>query len=144
MFLYLAINMKATSKNLYIKKSTLPQAGKGLFTKEFIPKGTVIVEYIGRISSWKDADHRDGTNAYIYYVNRNYVIDAFTYKKAFARYANDASGLIKKDGVRNNARYEKNGSGVFITATRNIEAGEEIFVAYGKEYWDVIRKNNES
>ncbi|HEY9362466.1 MAG TPA: SET domain-containing protein [Chitinophagaceae bacterium] len=136
--------MKATTKHLYIKKSTLPQAGKGLFTKEFIPKGTRIVEYIGRISSWRDADHRDGTNAYIYYVNRNHVIDAFTYKKAFARYANDANGLIKKEGVRNNACYEKNGSGVFITATRNIEAGEEIFVGYGKEYWDVIRKNKES
>ena len=29
----------------------------------------------------------------------------------------------------------------FITAKRDIAAGEEIFVAYGKDYWIVIIKN---
>ena len=30
---------------------------------------------------------------------------------------------------------------VYITATKNIPANGEIFVGYGKEYWDVIREN---
>jgi SET domain-containing protein len=30
---------------------------------------------------------------------------------------------------------------VYITALRDLEAGEEIFVGYGKEYWDAIRYN---
>jgi hypothetical protein len=30
---------------------------------------------------------------------------------------------------------------VYIDATRDIPAGAEILVDYGKEYWDVIRYN---
>jgi len=133
--------MEANKNGLYIKKSTLPCAGKGLFTKNFISEGAVIVEYLGTLSSWDDADHRDGTNVYIYYINKHHVIDAYTHKKALARYANDANGLSKKQGLNNNARYENDGLKVFIIAMRDIAPGEEIFVSYGKEYWDVIRKN---
>ena len=57
----------------------MPGAGNGLFTKKAIPKGTRIVEYKGRISSWKDSDHRNGDNGYIYYVKRYDVIDALPY-----------------------------------------------------------------
>ena len=31
--------MALLEKQLYVKKSTIPNAGKGLFTKKFIPKG---------------------------------------------------------------------------------------------------------
>jgi hypothetical protein len=30
---------------------------------------------------------------------------------------------------------------VYVEATRNIPAGAEIFVSYGKAYWDRVRKN---
>ena len=133
--------MNSVKPSLIIKKSRLKNAGKGLFTNSFIPKGYRIVEYIGKLSSWKDADHRGGKNVYIYYINRNHVIDAYTYKKAFARYANDAVGISKVKGIRNNAQYEKESLKVFIRATRDIQPGEEIYVGYGKEYWDVIKKN---
>ena len=65
--------MAFMEKNLLVKKSTISGAGKGLFTKKFIPKGSRITEYKGKISTWKDVDHHDGLNAYIYYVNRYYV-----------------------------------------------------------------------
>ncbi len=133
--------MEEIKNELFTKKSTLPGAGKGLFTKNFIPKGTFIVEYLGKISNWEDADHRDGTNVYIYYINKHHVIDAYEHKKALARYANDANGQSKIKGLKNNARYENDGLNVFIIANRDIAPGEEIFVSYGKEYWDVIRKN---
>ena len=133
--------MKTAKPALVIKKSRLKNAGKGLFTKSFIPKGSRIVEYLGKLSSWKDVDHRGGKNVYIYYINRNHVIDAYTYKKAFARYANDAGGISKVKGIRNNARYEKDGLKVYITAARDIQPGEEIYVTYGKEYWDAIKFN---
>ena len=68
--------MALLEKQLRIKRSTLPGAGKGLFTTKFIPKGTRIVEYKGKITSWKDADTQDGGNGYIYYVKRYHVIDA--------------------------------------------------------------------
>jgi uncharacterized protein len=125
-------------KDLMVKTSTLTGAGKGLFTKKFIPKGTRIVEYKGRIIVWKEVDK---DNAYIYYVKRNHVIDARSYKKALARYANDAKGLFSPKGVRNNSKYAEYGLNVYIEAIKDIMPGEEILVPYGKEYWDAIRYN---
>ena len=133
--------MALLEKDLRVKKSLLPGAGKGLFTKVFIPKGTRIVEYKGRITTWKEVDHKEGTNGYIYYVTRNHVIDAGTYKSALARYANDGRGLYRIKGVLNNAQYIEDGKKVYIESTKDIPAGSEILVSYGKEYWDVIRHN---
>ncbi len=125
---------------LKVKTSTIPGAGKGLFTTRMIPKGSIITEYLGKISTWKDADHDEGNNAYIYYINRNHVIDAKG-STAFAHYANDGSGFRKIKGVTNNSEYVVQGKQVFIVAKRDIEAKEEILVGYGKDYWDTIRKN---
>jgi SET domain-containing protein len=133
--------MALLEKQLIVKRSTLPNAGKGLFTKKFIPKGTRIVEYKGRITTWKEASQND-QNRYIFYVKKDHVINAEPHKRAIARYANDAGGLTKARGVRNNAYYEQDGSRVFITAKKDIPAGSEILVDYGKEYWQAIRYNN--
>jgi len=133
--------MALLEKKLKVKDSLLPSAGKGLFTTEFIPKGTKIVEYKGKITTWKEVDHNEGNNGYIYFVKRNYVIDASTYPSALARYANDARGIQRVKGLTNNAEYVEDGLKVFIQAVKDIPAGSEIFVEYGKEYWDAIRYN---
>jgi SET domain-containing protein len=133
--------MALLEKQLVVKRSSLPGAGKGLFTKKPIPKGTRIVEYKGRVTSWKDADHRNGGNGYIYYVKRYHVIDALPYKKALARFANDARGMNRVKGITNNSQYLEDGLKVYIQSTKDIPANAEIFVGYGKEYWDVIRDN---
>ncbi|WP_205514106.1 SET domain-containing protein [Longitalea arenae] len=133
--------MAFLEKQLYVKKSTLPNAGKGLFTKKFIPKGTRIVEYKGRTRTWKEVQADDQESPYIYYVTRNFVIDALNDKKAMARYANDARGLQRVKNINNNAEYVEDGTRVFIEAAKDIPAGGEIFVSYGPEYWQVIRHN---
>jgi SET domain-containing protein len=134
--------MALLEKQLLVKKSTIPNSGKGLFTKKFIPKGTHIVEYKGRVSTWKEVKDEDGKNAYIFYVNRNHVIDAKPYKSALARYANDARGLVKIKGVTNNCDYVIKGKTTpVIESKKDIPAGAEIFVDYGADYWKVIREN---
>lgn len=133
--------MALLEKQLVVKRSGLPDAGKGLFTKKFIPKGTRIVEYKGRITTWKEVDHKKGDNGYIFYVKRNHVIDALPYPKALARYANDARGLTTIKGITNNCEYVEDGTRVFIEAKKDIPAGGELFVGYGKDYWDTIKKN---
>jgi hypothetical protein len=133
--------MAFLEKQLYVKKSTLPNAGKGLFTKKFIPKGTRIVEYKGKTRTWKEVQADEDESPYIYYVKRNFVIDALNDKKALARYANDARGLERVKNISNNAEYVEEGTRVFIEAAKDIPAGEEIFVGYGPEYWQVIRHN---
>ncbi len=131
--------MALLEKHLIVKKSTIPGSGLGLFTKVDIPKETHIVEYKGRITSWKEADHDDGNNFYLFYIKRYHVIDARPYKKAFARYANDANGFQKVKGLKNNSTYALDGLKAFLESTRDIKAGEEIFVDYGKKYWTVLR-----
>jgi len=133
--------MALLEKKVEVKDSLLPGAGKGLFAKVFIPKGSHIVEYKGKITTWKEVDDDDGNNGYIYFVKRHHVIDASRHKSAFARYANDARGLKRVKGITNNAEYAEDGLKVFIVAKKNIPAGAEILVEYGKEYWDVIRHN---
>ncbi|HEX8461043.1 MAG TPA: SET domain-containing protein-lysine N-methyltransferase [Segetibacter sp.] len=132
--------MALLEKQLEVKESNIPGAGKGLFTKEFIPKGTRITEYKGRIRTWKAVENEDG-NYYIFYVNEDCVIDASRQKKVLARYINDAKGLQKIKGLTNNAQFVVDGLQAFVEAKKDIPAGAEIFVGYGKEYWDVIRRN---
>ncbi len=133
--------MALLEKQLEIKKSTIPGAGKGLFTKRPILKGAYIVEYTGTITTWKEVDHDEGNNAYIYYVSRKHVIDASKNTKALARYANDARGLQRPKGFRNNSQYINDDGKIYIQAIRDLKPGDEILVSYGKEYWDVIKQN---
>ena len=127
--------------NLIVKRSGLPRAGKGLFTKKAIAKGSLIIEYKGRMTTWKAVQESDIFNGYVFYINRNQVVDAMRTKTALARYANDAKGSSKVKGLRNNAVYSVKKGKVFIQASRNIPAGAEILVDYGREYWATIRHN---
>jgi len=133
--------MALLEKHLLIKRSKIPGAGKGLFTKKFIPKGTRIIEYKGKITTWKEVLSGDEFNGYVYYVTRNHVIDAMTRKNSLGRYANDARGLSKIKGIVNNTRYVEDGKKVFMEAIKNIPEKTEILVSYGKKYWEVINEN---
>ena len=133
--------MALLKKQLYIKKSKIPNAGMGLFTKKPIAKGTRIIEYTGKRAKWKDVKDEDGKNGYIFYINRNHVIDALPTKKAYARYANDARGLVRIKGLLNNSDYIVDGLKAYIESKKDIPAGGEILVDYGKDYWKVIREN---
>lgn len=133
--------MALLEKQLLIKRSKIPGAGKGLFTKQFIAKGTRIIEYKGRITTWKEVLSGDNFNGYVYYITRNHVIDAMPRKKSMGRYANDAKGLSKINGLVNNSKYVEDGKKVFMEAVKDIPASTEILVSYGKEYWNVISEN---
>jgi hypothetical protein len=130
-------------EDLIVKKSTIPGAGKGLFIKRDVKKGERIVEYLGEIISWKECDIRAERDegGYVFYVSRKKCIDAYNTPEELARFANDARGLTKIDGVTNNCQYQIYKNSGWITATKNIKAGSEIFVRYGAEYWRDIRYN---
>ena len=133
--------MALLEKSLFIKHSTLSGAGKGLFTKVLIPKGKRIVEYKGKVLTWKAVEKMpDDRNGYVFFFSNRYVIDAWKHK-GFAHYANDAKGIVKVEGLKNNSEYVTEGKRCFIEAIRDISAGSEIFVGYGGEYWQAIRYN---
>ena len=126
---------------LEVKKSYLPGAGKGLFTTKPIKKGDAILEYEGEIITWAECERRnaakpgDQIGGYFFHVNKRKCIDAEPTLWAKARYANDAGGVVRLEGVRNNCCYEIRKGTPYIVASRNLKAGEEIFVSYGRGYW---------
>jgi len=124
--------------DVYIKKSTLPGIGKGLFTRRSISKGAIIIEYKGLITTFKKIQDNPAINPYVYYVNRNHVIDAMPFPGSLGRYANDAAGIVTMTGCINNAKFMVVNKKVFFKAVMDILPGAEIFVSYGKDYWDNI------
>ena len=131
--------MALFEKYLQIKKSQLPRAGKGLFTKIDIPKGMRVVEYKGSLRLWKDVKHLDGYNGYLMYITRNAVIDAQPGINNFGRYANDANGFGKSPGLKNNCEYVSEGTKCYIESLHPLRKGEEISVGYGKDFWKLQR-----
>lgn len=128
---------------LLVKKSRLPGAGKGLFTTKFIEKDSKIIEYRGEIIGWKDYNERvkRQEDGYLFYFNRNKCVDAFHTPQYKARFANDAAGIVRVKGLRNNSHYEVHEDKCFIVAARDIKPGEEIFCDYTRDYWKCIRHN---
>ncbi len=132
--------MKVTRK-IFVKRSQLTGAGKGLFARVDFRKGDRITEYAGRRRRWKDVKAQDGHNAYLLRLNHTTAIDAL-HSKSPGRYANDAAGFVRVKGVRNNAEYLIYGNRCFIEATRRIEKGEEILVSYGRAFWKLQERIN--
>jgi uncharacterized protein len=134
--------MALLEKLLIVKKSTLAGAGRGLFTKIAISKGTRIVEYKGKKVTWKEVEKMaDDRNGYVFFFNSKNCIDAWQTKKSVAHFSNDAMGITRIEGLRNNAEYVTEKKRCFIEASKDIPVGAEILVGYGAEYWQVIRYN---
>lgn len=129
---------------LFFQDSLIPNAGKGLFTDVAIKKGEIIIEYTGDQLTWAECEKRndaqEGVNGYFFFVSKNFCIDAQNTPESLGRYANDAQGYKKIEGLKNNAEYQIIKKKPYIVAKKNIKVGSEIFVSYGKEYWDVIKE----
>jgi uncharacterized protein len=129
---------------LYIKESTISGAGMGLFTDEPIKKGAIVTEYEGEQLTWTECEKRneaqEGLNPYFFYISKKNCIDAQHTLDSLGRYANDAMGYVRIAGLKNNAEYQVMKKKPYIVAKRNIKPGEEIFVSYGKEYWQVMKE----
>lgn len=131
---------------VYIKKSQLPKAGKGLFVKQEYRRGDIICEYEGEFIPWSECEKRaqKGYEGYVFFISKNRCVDAYFTPWAMGRFANDARGIGRVSGLTNNAQYEikrRNGEQrVFIVATRTILPGQEVFVHYGLDYWRYLEK----
>jgi uncharacterized protein len=125
---------------LYVRESQIPGSGNGLFTAIALYEDEVISIFKGEILSDKEAHCREINGEYGYFIKMpDGVIFDCMKVNCYAKYANDALGLVKtKYKSNSNIRLDENGR-VCIVAKRNILKGEEIFCSYGKEYWN---KNN--
>ena len=116
---------------LVVKTSTLPNAGKGLFTtKELKKKRRLHMKYQGDILTPEQNDERHGAsqydhNAYGLQVGDS-IIDA-SCKRGLMSLANGS-----KSKSTSNAEFTKSG---YVRTTKKIPANKEILVHYGKDYF---------
>ena len=87
---------------LYITESQLPGTGNGLFTAIPIYKDEVISIFKGEILSAEEAQYRATNGADECFINTpdGTILDSMNVK-CFAKYANDASGLVKSKYINN-------------------------------------------
>jgi SET domain-containing protein len=114
-----------TSEFVEVRNS--PVHGRGVFAARFIPKGTRIIEYLGERLSHKAADDRyddhdvNDNHTFLFIVDKHTVIDA-------AVGGNDARFINHQ--CEGNCESVIEHRRVFIDATRDIAAGDELGYDY--------------
>ena len=102
--------------------------GRGVFAVQDIAEGETIIEYMGEIISWPEAqarhphDPKDPNHTFYFSLEDGNVIDAL--------FGGNSSRWINHSCDGNCDADEENGR-VFIKALRNIKAGEELNYDYG-------------
>ena len=125
--------------DLSLRKSTIRNAGKGLFVHKAIKKGAKIAKYTGILKT--PAQYNSQPSGYGLFISKNRVMDGASTQAAIGRYANSCRPENKRRGEckGNNAKFAINNRTtpptVWLRATKNIAAHSEIFIAYGKRYW---------
>ena len=121
--------------DLELKQSNIKNAGKGLFTMKAIKKGANIAKYTGTMVS--DEEFEANPSPYGLVVKKNRLIDAASTQTGLARYANSCKkgNNCKGNNSRFSISHRTNPPTVWLKATKNIKAGDEIFVPYGSKYW---------
>ena len=136
----------------YVKKS--PVHGYGLFASKNILKETIIIQYVGEIKSVDElnAQYPNREDVAPYWVrigdSSEYIDATDPLKSSIARYANMCRIKDRKLRLCNNQNAKfvtltaENGEmRVFIKSILAIKENSEIFVSYGKEYFDREYKN---
>lgn len=102
--------------------------GKGVFAVQDIPAGERIIEYVGEIISWDEAQRRhphdpaQPNHTFYFHVDDDRVIDAL--------YGGNSSRWINHSCAPNCEADEEDGR-IFIKSLRPIKAGEELNYDYG-------------
>ncbi|WP_231733889.1 SET domain-containing protein [Limnohabitans sp. Rim47] len=102
--------------------------GKGVFALQDLAEGETLIEYVGEIISWDEAQDRhphdpnDPNHTFYFHVNEDRVIDALHggNSSRWINHSCDANCEADEDNER-----------IFIKAIRNIKAGEELNYDYG-------------
>lgn len=122
-----------------IGSSGIPGAGKGLFAEHDFKRGELIIPVTGPHYTAKETIEVHYENEYLLELNDG-TGDCIEVTNE-ARYANDAKGITAMPGVVNNAQFwSAEDHTMYLSATRTIKKGQEIFVSYGKAYWREILK----
>ena len=116
----------AAGRRIQVKRSGVH--GKGVFAVQPIAAGETIIEYVGEVISWEEAQRRhphdlcDPNHTFYFHIDGDHVIDAL--------FDGNASKWINHACDPNCESDERDGR-IFIQAVRDIAAGEELNYDYG-------------
>ena len=103
--------------------------GLGLYTRTPIEAGEFVIEYTGAKIPTKVADGMP--TKYLFEIDEEWTIDGSS-RDNIARYVNHSCAPNCEADVRDGR--------IFFEAVRDIEAGEELSIDYGEEYFDEFIK----
>ena len=115
-----------TSRRIQTRRSGVH--GKGVFAAQDIAEGETLIEYVGELIGWPEAQQRhphdpqDPNHTFYFHVDEDHVIDAL-YGGNSSRWINHACAP--------NCEADEQGGRIFIKALRNIQTGEELNYDYG-------------
>ncbi len=114
---------RKSRRRIVVRRSNIH--GKGVFATTFIPKGTRIIEYKGKVIPDEVADEKygydEGTHTFLFLLDNKRVIDA-NFKGNSARWINH--------GCNPNCEAVEEDGRMFIDAKRTIKPGEELSYDY--------------
>ena len=116
----------ANHRRIQIRRSGVH--GKGVFALQDIAEGEDLIEYVGEVISWAEAERRhphdpqNPNHTFYFHIDEDHVIDGL--------HGGNASRWINHSCAPN-CEADQQGSRVFIRALRAIAAGEELNFDYG-------------
>ena len=117
---------RASGKRIQVRRSGVH--GKGVFALQDIADGETLIEYVGEVISWDEAQERhphdpnDPNHTFYFHVNEDRVIDAL--------HGGNSSRWINHS-CNPNCEADEENERIFIKAIRPIKAGEELNYDYG-------------
>jgi hypothetical protein len=115
-----------SGKRIQVRRSGVH--GKGVFALQDLAEGETLIEYVGEVISWDEAQERhphdpeDPNHTFYFHVNEDRVIDAL--------FGGNSSRWINHS-CNPNCEADEDNDRIFIKAIRNIKAGEELNYDYG-------------
>eukprot|EP01054_Gregarina_sp_Poly1_P005015 Gregarina_sp_Poly_1__5014@NODE_2659_length_1862_cov_546_523120_g1686_i0_p1_GENE_NODE_2659_length_1862_cov_546_523120_g1686_i0NODE_2659_length_1862_cov_546_523120_g1686_i0_p1_ORF_typecomplete_len407_score48_26SET/PF00856_28/1_6e17_NODE_2659_length_1862_cov_546_523120_g1686_i05721792 len=129
-----------------VRDSTIPEAGRGLFASRDFKKGEFVTEYVGEIITRDEARRRLRRGQFHYLgtlVTGMYEIDGIQVPRdgegaaSFINHARKPHANVQWAHVEDRKACFRR---MFAKASRDIAAGEELFLDYGKTYWEHHRR----
>ena len=141
---------KSRKEKVYVGESSIPNIGKGLFSGTNIKKGSIIVEYKGKLKNPEEKISSSRSN--IYFEDKkmlecpandlaSYANDAINFtgiRRHLMKTLQSAEPLYTKyPNAKINAEIKTNNNlhRAFLIACDDININEEIFCHYGFQYW---------
>lgn len=106
-------------------------AGLGLFTRTHIAKGSCVCIYTGKVLRTIEAI-RLQDKSYLMRLGPQVYVDPSDDTTVLGRYINDPRNRFLQNAIFDKRPEEQC---AYVVAKRDIAAGEEIFVDYGRWYW---------